>query len=121
MDHAETITVELIYCPAPAVVDACSLQLPPGSTLAQAVLASGLVQRHGLQLPQLQCGIWGRMQAPDTLLRERDRVEIYRPLQVDPKEARRLRYGRHKLVVQARRDRLTAAAAPPLQPAPPKL
>ena len=32
------------------------------------------------------------MQTPETVLRERDRVEVYRPLQVDPKEARRLRY-----------------------------
>lgn len=113
MDHAETIAVQLVYCPAPSVVDACSLQLPPGSTLAQAVQASGLLQRHSLQLQQLQAGIWGRMQAPDTVLRERDRVELYRPLQVDPKEARRLRYGRHKAAVQARRDRLKGGA--PLQ------
>ena len=40
----------------------------------------------------LKVGIWGRARPLDTPLRERDRVEVYRPLQVDPKEARRLRY-----------------------------
>ncbi len=113
MVPADLITVQLVYCPASAVVDSCSLRLPPGSTLAQAVLASGLLQRHGLQLQQLQAGIWGRMQPPDTLLRAGDRVEIYRPLQVDPKEARRLRYGRHKAAAQARRARPTGGSTPP--------
>ena len=37
-------------------------------------------------------GIWGRQAEPDTALRMHDRVEIYRPLRCDPKEARRLRY-----------------------------
>jgi hypothetical protein len=39
-------------------------------------------------------GVWGRKQPLDAALRDRDRVELYRPLQVDPKEARRLRYKR---------------------------
>jgi uncharacterized protein len=44
----------------------------------------------------VEAGIWGRKLPLHTLLRERDRVELYRALRVDPKEARRLRYKRAK-------------------------
>jgi hypothetical protein len=40
----------------------------------------------------LKVGVWGRLRPLDACLRERDRIEVYRPLTVDPKEARRLRY-----------------------------
>jgi hypothetical protein len=64
--------------------------------LAEALKASGLLQQHGLLLDQLQCGIWGKVKESGALLRAHDRVEIYRPLQVDPKEARRQRYRKDK-------------------------
>ena len=86
------IGVEVVYCPAPGVADRVSLSLADGSTLAQAIAASGLCERHGLDPAALEAGIWGRKEPGETPLRERDRVEIYRPLQCDPKEARRLRY-----------------------------
>jgi putative ubiquitin-RnfH superfamily antitoxin RatB of RatAB toxin-antitoxin module len=41
-------------------------------------------------------GVWFKLREMATVLRDRDRVEIYRPLIVDPKEARRQRYKRHK-------------------------
>ncbi len=110
MAPAESIVVVVAFCPAPGQVDQVSLHLPRGSTLQQALLASGVLQRQGLQLQQVQAGVWGRVQSLDAVLRERDRVELYRPLQVDPKEARRLRYGRHKAAVQARKARLAARA-----------
>ena len=44
----------------------------------------------------LQVGVWGRKCDVTAVLRDRDRVELYRPLTVDPKEARRLRYKRAK-------------------------
>ncbi len=112
MADADTINVCVIFCAGPSQVDEVPLRLPPGTRLLQAVQHSGLLQRHALAAEGLQAGIWGRMQTLDTVLRERDRVEIYRPLQVDPKEARRLRYGRHKAAVQARKARLAAVAAP---------
>jgi uncharacterized protein len=88
--------VEVVFCPAPGQVDGVGLDLPPGATLADALQASGLLQRHGLSLEQAAFGIWGKRRAADTVLRERDRVELYRSLQVDPKEARRQRYKRHR-------------------------
>jgi len=84
--------VEVVYAPAPHVLDRVVLSLAPGATVADALQASGVLQRHGLRLDGLAVGVWGRACAPELLLRERDRVEIYRPLQVDPKEARRQRY-----------------------------
>ena len=98
MAHAEAprLQVEVVYCAAPGQVDLVALSLPEGSCLQDAVEASGLCTRHALDAATLKAGIWGRVQPPQTLLREQDRVELYRPLRVDPKEARRLRYKRAK-------------------------
>lgn len=90
---ADTLQVSVAYSPRAGVVDEVVLKLPRGATLIDAVRASGLLDRHpGIDPAQARLGIWGRVQAPETVLRERDRVEVYRPLSVDPKEARRLRY-----------------------------
>jgi len=90
------LRVEVVYCPRPGVTDRVALTLPAGARVADALLASGLAQRHELPVVGLHLGVWCRACEPGTLLRDRDRVEIYRPLTVDPKEARRLRYTRHK-------------------------
>jgi putative ubiquitin-RnfH superfamily antitoxin RatB of RatAB toxin-antitoxin module len=71
-----------------------SLQLKVGDTVGDAVRVSGLCARHALDEATLRVGVWGRLQPVDMALREHDRVELYRGLQVDPKEARRLRYKR---------------------------
>ena len=96
MAHAERLRVDVVYCPKPGVNDLVSLHMPEGSTLADALHASGLVQRHALPLEGLRVGVWCKAKELTTPLRDRDRVEVYRPLIVDPKEARRLRYKRHK-------------------------
>lgn len=104
MGPAEAIRVSVAYSPQARVVDETELSLPAGATLADAVRSSGLLDRHPeLDVTQAKFGIWGRVQSPETMLRERDRVEVYRPLQVDPKEARRLRYRK-----VARPGRLTS-------------
>ena len=61
-----------------------------------AIEASGLCSRHALDAAALKAGIWGRVQPPQTPLRDQDRVELYRPLRVDPKEARRRRALRQR-------------------------
>lgn len=88
------IHVEVVCCPGPGQVDRVELLLEEGATLGQALQRSGVLQRHALPDSGVRAGIWGREKPLDTALRERDRVEIYRPLTVDPKEARRLRYKR---------------------------
>lgn len=88
------LLIEVVYSPAAGQVDQMSLQLPDGARLLDALHASGLCSRHGLDMATVRAGIWGRVQPLHTLLRDRDRVELYRALRVDPKEARRLRQRR---------------------------
>jgi putative ubiquitin-RnfH superfamily antitoxin RatB of RatAB toxin-antitoxin module len=86
--------IEVIYA-LPQKQERVSLHLPPESAVLDAVQASGLLQR----LPQIEFGhfgVWGRSVTPETHLRDRDRVEIYRPLIADPKEIRRERAARRK-------------------------
>lgn len=93
MAPAERLSVSVAYSPRAGEVDEVVVELPAGATLIEAIRASRVLQRHPeLDLAQARRGVWGRVQPDDTPLRERDRVEIYRPLQVDPKEARRQRY-----------------------------
>jgi putative ubiquitin-RnfH superfamily antitoxin RatB of RatAB toxin-antitoxin module len=71
-----------------------SLSVPAGTTIEQAVMRSGLLQEvPGIDLTVNMVGIYGKKKPLDTSLREHDRVEVYRPLQADPKEARRRRAG----------------------------
>lgn len=88
--------VEVVYCPATGAVDAVMLDLPEGACLGDAIAASGVCDRHALDAGALRAGIWGRVQPLQAPLRDRDRVEVYRPLRVDPKEARRLRYRQRR-------------------------
>lgn len=92
MVPASGLRIEVCYSPGPGEVERCEIELPAGATLWQAVQASGLLQRHPELAQSPTAGIWGRRQPPDAPLRDRDRVELYRPLKVDPKEARRQRY-----------------------------
>ena len=86
--------IEIVYCPRPGVTDSVALELPAGALLRDALQASGLLARHALMPEALRLGIWSKPRELDAALRDQDRVEIYRPLTVDPKEARRLRYKR---------------------------
>lgn len=93
MAPAERLLVSVAYSPRAGEVDEVGVELPLGATLIDAVRASRIAERHpGLDLDAARLGVWGRVQPAATVLRDRDRVEIYRALQVDPKEARRLRY-----------------------------
>jgi uncharacterized protein len=90
------LQVEVVFCPGPGQADVVPLELPAGSTVADALSRSGLLERHGLPTEGVPVGVWCKLREPGSLLREGDRVEVYRPLTVDPKEARRQRYKRHR-------------------------
>lgn len=92
----ELARVEVVFCPAPGQVDQSRLELALPCTVTDALRRSGVLERQGLALAGLRIGVWSKERAHDWLLRDRDRVEIYRPLIVDPKEARRRRYKRHR-------------------------
>lgn len=67
-----------------------TVELEEGATALDALRRSGLAARHlGIDLGDPALGIFGHRVKPDTPLREGDRVEIYRPLKADPKDARR--------------------------------
>jgi putative ubiquitin-RnfH superfamily antitoxin RatB of RatAB toxin-antitoxin module len=92
-DSDHRLRIEVVFCPAPGQVDRTELRMVDGATVADALRASGVLERQGLSLePAPEVGIWCRTAELDATLRDRDRVELYRPLTVDPKEARRLRY-----------------------------
>ena len=76
--------VEVVYA-RPDGAHVVSLDLPNGATVRDAVLASGL------KVENQSVGIFGKRLPLDHPLAEGDRVEIYRPLAMDPKEARRRR------------------------------
>jgi hypothetical protein len=74
-----------------------SLRVPPETTAAQAIQTSGILQKFPeIDLANNKIGIFGKLVKPDTVLREKDRVEIYRPLIADPKEVRRQRAAEGK-------------------------
>lgn len=92
MVPVDRLNVSVAYSPRAGEVDEVSLQLAPGATVADALRESGLQGRHpGIALEALAVGIWGSFCDRGDSLRDRDRVELYRPLRVDPKEARRQR------------------------------
>lgn len=95
MAHAEVeLSVQVAYAPEARRVDCVTVAVPAGGSLELALRRSGLLERHGLSTEGLRCGVWGKLRPLDHPLREGDRIEVYRPLRVDPKEARRQRYRR---------------------------
>jgi putative ubiquitin-RnfH superfamily antitoxin RatB of RatAB toxin-antitoxin module len=91
-----SLSVEVVYA-LPAGEDAVTLTLAAGATAGEAVRASGVLERHPEIDPERQkIGIHGRVVAAQTTLSDGDRVEIYRPLVVDAKEARRRRAFRRR-------------------------
>ena len=83
-----------------------SLTVVPGTTFGQAIEMSGVLEAYpDINLATQPVGIYAKKQTLDTVLRPRDRIEIYRPLVADPKDSRRRR--------AAKKDAGTAAGNPP--------
>jgi uncharacterized protein len=75
------------------------VKVAEGATAEQAVQASGILKKFPeIDLAQNKLGIFGKLIKNDAVLRERDRVEIYRPLIADPKEVRRQRAAEGKVM-----------------------
>jgi putative ubiquitin-RnfH superfamily antitoxin RatB of RatAB toxin-antitoxin module len=86
--------VAVAFSPAAGVAVEVDVELPEAATAIDAIRASGLVERFGGDVCGAPLGVWGRSCGPERVLRDGDRVEIYRPLAMDPNEARRLRARR---------------------------
>lgn len=69
-----------------------TLELKSGATIADAIAASKIADAYPeLDIAELEVGVWGKVKTRETVLQDGDRVEVYRPLMVEPKEARRRR------------------------------
>ncbi len=117
------ISIELVYAAAPHVLETVTLRLPVGANAGDALRASGFGDRFGDRSGDpsddpsgdwsgdrsgelrdgLRLGLWGRLCAPAETLCDGDRLELLRPLLIDPMEARRQRLRRDGLRKTARR------------------
>lgn len=85
------INIEAVY----ALPDEQTLfrqSVPEGATVAEAIQLCGILEKYPeIDLAANKLGVFGKLAKADTVLRDRDRIEIYRPLIADPKEVRRKR------------------------------
>ena len=97
---ADCLHISVVFSPGPRQWREWTLQLPPGSkvadALAQIAELPGLLRAAGLPEQPERCrlGLWNHAATAQSLLRDQDRIEIYRELKVDPKVARRERFVR---------------------------
>lgn len=74
-------------------------EVPAGTSVADAIRASGILDKYPeISLTGNKLGIFGKLTKADTVLREKDRIEIYRPLIADPKEVRKKRAEEGKVM-----------------------
>ncbi len=89
----ENIRVEVAFA-EPGRQFLRGLEIAAGSTLADAIAASGVADILDIDVDSLDAGIWSKPAARERVLVDGDRVELYRPLRIDPKDARRERAKR---------------------------
>lgn len=88
------LSIEVCYA-LPSEQTLIAVELPEGATVRQALDASGILARYPqIDLAQQKVGVFGKLKPLDAVLADHDRVEIYRPLIVDPKAARQRRVER---------------------------
>jgi putative ubiquitin-RnfH superfamily antitoxin RatB of RatAB toxin-antitoxin module len=89
------VKVTIAYSPAPRQVLEWTIDVSLGCSARQAITQSGLLSEFAdLTLDELNAGIWGKRLSLNHMLKDQDRIEIYRTLLVDPKLARRERFKR---------------------------
>ena len=101
---SESINVEIVYA-LPDAQEIISLKLSQGATVKRAVEQSGMLEKYPeIDLTKNKLGIFAKLTKPDAILRDRDRVEIYRPLIADPKEVRKQRAAEGKVMKKGAGD-----------------
>jgi len=98
-DGQQLLNIELVWSPAAGEVRRADLMVPAGTTVGQVLAAQQIV------MVGLKVGIWGRLRTLESVLFDRDRIEVYRPLTIDPMSARRRRY-------EARGERIVSRHRP---------
>lgn len=88
---SDMINIEVVYA-LPEEQLLLKRSVPMGTTVAGAIQSSGVLDKHPeIELDKNKLGIFGKLTKADAVLRDKDRIEIYRPLIADPKEVRRKR------------------------------
>lgn len=115
MDEADRGLLQVTVCYASARTEFLRpLQVAPGTTIGAAIEMSGVLEAYPeINLSTQPVGIYAKKKTLDTVLRERDRIEIYRPLVADPKDSRRRRAAKKDGGVSASGSAGPAAGAAP--------
>jgi putative ubiquitin-RnfH superfamily antitoxin RatB of RatAB toxin-antitoxin module len=95
---SDNINIEVVYA-LPGEQTLLKQSVTPGTSVADAIRASGILQKYPeIDLTVNKLGIFGKLTKADAVLRDKDRIEIYRPLIADPKEVRRKRAEEGKVM-----------------------
>jgi len=109
--NAASINIEVIYA-LPEQQPLLTVRLDEGATVEDAIRASGVLEAHPeIDLAKNKVGIFSKLVKLDEKVRDRDRVEIYRPLIADPKEVRRKRAEEGKVTRKGGGDTAPEKAA----------
>jgi hypothetical protein len=93
---SEDISVEVTYA-LPQKQEVLSLKIRSGAVVSEAIAQSGILRDFPeIDLASAKVGIYGKQVKLDAVLRDKDRIEIYRPLIADPKEIRKKRAAEGK-------------------------
>lgn len=101
---ADMLNIEICYAMSDKQ-ELVRIRVPEGATLQQGLEASGLLVKHPeIDVKKNKFGIWNKLSKLDASLRDKDRVEIYRPLIADPKEVRKQRAAEGKVMKKGAGD-----------------
>ncbi|MCA1977902.1 MAG: RnfH family protein [Thiobacillus sp.] len=109
--NAAVMHVEVVYA-LPDQQPILKVAVPEGTSVEQVIRASGVLEAHPeIDLSRNKVGIFSKLVKLDEIVRDRDRVEIYRPLIADPKEVRRKRAEEGKVTRKGGDDAPAGASA----------
>ena len=95
---SDKVNIEVVYA-LPDEQILLNRSVLAGTTVAEAIQASGVLDKHPeIDLASNKLGIFGKLTKADAVVRDKDRIEIYRPLIADPKEVRRKRAEEGKVM-----------------------
>ena len=95
---ADLMSIEVVF-PLAQKQEILTVKLPVGATVREAIEASGVLKKYPeIDITKNKLGVFAKLAKPDAPLRDRDRVEIYRPLIADPKEVRKQRAAEGKIM-----------------------
>ncbi len=101
---AEMMNIEVCYAMSNKQ-ELVRIKLPEGASLQQGLDASGLLNKYPeIDVKKNKFGIWNKLSKLDAVLRDKDRIEIYRPLIADPKEVRKQRAAEGKVMKKGAGD-----------------